>query len=236
MKRHVISTLGLYFVPGLLIALFYFLVTPWIISIGFSPVFSLSLAIIFILIPTQLGLLLLIKDKESKQSLLKTILTSQKAIKPLTFVLYVILLIAIAGITFALLSSTLTQWMKDQVFSFIPLWARNLEVSANEPQKTLTVLMLIVFGNIIGPLIEEFYFRGFLIHRVQGSFAKKSVLNAFFFALYHFWSPWDVVARTIAVIPHAWITLKTNNLWISIVAHISVNMLSSISLIVLLYF
>lgn len=218
-------------VPGVLITLFYFIFAPLLITWGFSPMFTLSLAIVLVLVPIQMGLLIFLKDKVTNTSCFRSILSQQTKVKPATFAFYVIILIVFAGLILLLLSSTLNDWLKNHMFSFMPIWARNSELQSSEPQRTITILSLFVFGNLIGPLVEEMYFRGFLIHRVHGSVMQKSIANAFLFALYHFWSPWDIISRTIAVTPHAWITLKTNNIWISVFAHISINMLFSMPLL-----
>lgn len=47
----------------------------------------------------------------------------------------------------------------------------------------------------IGPFIEELYFRGFLLPRMAWMKKWALLVEAFLFALYHIWSPWQLVTR-----------------------------------------
>ena len=50
---------------------------------------------------------------------------------------------------------------------------------------------------IIGPTVEELYFRGPLLPRIDRLGAWAPVLNSGLFALYHFWSPWQLPVRLL---------------------------------------
>lgn len=227
--------LGYYLIPGVFIALGYYIISPRLLSFNLSSIFTLSILIAVVLIPIQGGYLLCKRTSKKDKTLLSEILAEQKHIHPKKFILYVIILIVFTGIVFALLGNTITPLLKDRVFTWIPKWARYPNIPSLEPQQTVTIITLLLFGNILGPLVEEVYFRGYLLNKTPGSPIVKSIINAFLFALYHFWSPWDIITRTIAVVPYAFITLKTKNIWIAIVAHIGVNMISTISILILLF-
>lgn len=230
-----VKLISLYLVPGILIAAFYYLIAPIMIGLGLPSPFTLSLGIMIVLIPVQLGILLVKRNPKTDGSLLREILITQTSVNPLRFILYVIGLVVFAGLVYALLSSSLNVYLKDEIFTFIPGWARAVEIDASDSQLTITILSLLVFGNILGPLVEELYFRGYLLYRTPGAAIPRSLLNAFLFAVYHFWSPWDIVARTLAVAPYAYVTLKTDNVWIAITAHIAVNMLASFPILMMLF-
>jgi membrane protease YdiL (CAAX protease family) len=95
--------------------------------------------------------------------------------------------------------------------------------------------MIMIFGNILGPAIEELYFRGYLLPRISRLKGWAPLINAFFFAAYHFWSPWEVVTRTIAVFPVAYTAYKKKNIYIGMFSHIALNILSSLSLLALIF-
>jgi membrane protease YdiL (CAAX protease family) len=48
------------------------------------------------------------------------------------------------------------------------------------------------------PIMEELYFRGFLLPRLRGSPAVVVVAAAVLFAGYHLWTPWMIPIRVIA--------------------------------------
>ena len=54
---------------------------------------------------------------------------------------------------------------------------------------------------MLGPIVEELYFRGWLLPRLERFGRCAPVLNAALFSLYHVWAPWQVVSRFVAVLP-----------------------------------
>jgi membrane protease YdiL (CAAX protease family) len=50
-------------------------------------------------------------------------------------------------------------------------------------------------------------------------------IHAFLFALFHVWTPWLVVARTVALIPFTLIVQRTRNIYIAIIMHMIINVL-----------
>jgi hypothetical protein len=57
------------------------------------------------------------------------------------------------------------------------------------------------------------------------------VLNAALFSLYHFWTPWQNLARIIGLLPWIYTVWRKRSVRLSIAVHISVN---SIFLLLLL--
>jgi membrane protease YdiL (CAAX protease family) len=74
-----------------------------------------------------------------------------------------------------------------------------LTFSLEHPKAVLLIngsLSLIVNG-VLGPLIEETYFRGYLLPRLSRLEKKGVFLNVILFAIYHFWTPWRVIKLTL---------------------------------------
>jgi hypothetical protein len=78
-------------------------------------------------------------------------------------------------------------------------------------------------------VIEELYFRGYLLPRMPeklGGFTAIS--HSALFALYHTWTPWLFVTRTLAVFPLIDIVKRKENIWVGIIAHCLLNSLDFI--------
>ena len=61
------------------------------------------------------------------------------------------------------------------------------------------------------------------------------ILNAFLFSLYHLWSPWQVITRTVALIPFCYVAYRTKNIRIVIIVHCLLNIMGdAVGLLVLL--
>lgn len=220
--------------PGVPIVLFYILVAPILIQKGLPAAFTLCLAIPVFLIPVQLSILFIHGYKKNTRLSLKGILFYQDKSLLRDYIIYSVIIIAWSGLIFGFLQQPLASFFKDTLFSFLPDWMILNAFEGNRTVLIFTVLMIMIFGNILGPLVEELYFRGFLLPRIKGNNTKKIILNSFLFACYHFWSPWDFLTRGIAVLPVAFTALKKKNIYIGMVAHILLNTISSVSLFTLL--
>jgi uncharacterized protein len=96
-----------------------------------------------------------------------------------------------------------------------------------EYEKTKLILTygFILFIAVIAvPIIEEFYFRGYLLPRMPLKLKGWSELtHSGLFALYHIWTPWLFITRTISVLPLIYIVKRKKNVYIGIIAHCLMN-------------
>ncbi|MEV6769655.1 CPBP family intramembrane glutamic endopeptidase [Nocardia sp. NPDC051030] len=72
------------------------------------------------------------------------------------------------------------------------------------------------------PLIEELYFRGFLLPRIAHLRGWAPVVSTVVFALYHLWSPWVFVSRVIFTFPGYWFAWREKDIRLSIGMHVGV--------------
>jgi membrane protease YdiL (CAAX protease family) len=83
-----------------------------------------------------------------------------------------------------------------------------------------------------GALVEELYFRGYLLPHMPDRGIWTPLLNTLLFSLYHFWSPWQNVARILAIFPYIYLTWRKRSLAIAITVHCTLNLISGIALTV----
>ena len=50
-----------------------------------------------------------------------------------------------------------------------------------------------------GPIVEELYFRGYLLPRMEWMGRWAPLVNVSLFSLYHFWSPWQILGRILGL-------------------------------------
>jgi membrane protease YdiL (CAAX protease family) len=86
----------------------------------------------------------------------------------------------------------------------------------------------------LAPFVEELYFRGFLLPRMPVSPTWSPVANAILFSAYHFWSPWQILTRTVAVAPMNFAVLKNRSIWVSVFTHCLLNTATTIGPLVLI--
>jgi len=119
------------------------------------------------------------------------------------------------------------------LFDFIPDWFKLYKINFNELKYLkITLVLALIFNGFLGPIVEEIYFRGFLLPRMKNLGIFAPLVNSIIFSVYHFFSPWENISRIIAISPIAYIVWKHKDLRLDIITHCSLNTLSVIGLII----
>jgi membrane protease YdiL (CAAX protease family) len=63
-----------------------------------------------------------------------------------------------------------------------------------------------VVNAVAGPVVEEVYFRGYLLPRISRFGAWAPLINTVLFSVYHFFTPWQNVGRILGLLP--WCTRR----------------------------
>ena len=87
-----------------------------------------------------------------------------------------------------------------------------------------TLLAGVLCSGLVAPLVEEAYFRGFLLPRMRHLGLAAPALSAFLFGLYHFFSPWSLPVIFLAFLPVAYVVQATGNYRIAVVVHAMLNL------------
>lgn len=216
------SILVYHLFPGIPILFISIILSNPVWGMGLPIFLSLMLAILFGLIPTQLGILLITARRETKKILdvisftekMSTIKTVFWAI-PLLFISIIVFMI-VAGMEHSLWS----------IFNWVPEWFRLDRFSAESSSQGMIYLMLIlgfILNGVLGPLVEELYFRGFLLPRMNRLGKWSPFVNVVLFSLYHFFTPWENITRILALIPFVYAVWYKENIYIGIIVHIALN-------------
>ncbi len=194
--------------------------------LGFPPAFALSLAAAVVLIPVEMGILLYVSKKTSGMLSLRSILPSRKPVPWRQSVFYCLVIVAWSCFILIVFSKPIGGFITDTLFSWVPPWFIDSNpFEGTKPVLIVTWTMILVFGSVLGPAVEEFYFRGYLLPRISHCKGWAPVLNAFLFSAYHFWSPWEVITRAIAVFPVSFVAYKKQNIYIGMIAHLILNII-----------
>jgi membrane protease YdiL (CAAX protease family) len=219
-------TLTLHLLPGALITAFYFLAAPLVMRAGYPSLMALLLAIILILIPFELGYLLYEGKRTTGRFSLHSVVLYRDPLPLWHYLLFVPLLLAWMLVVFALLAP-LDSYLAQTFFSCLPDWslpATSLATISQYPQGVLVVTFLAeLVLSIAGPLVEELYFRGYLLPRIPASRTWAPLINVLLFSLYHFYSPWQNISRIIAILPFVYVVSWKRNVYIGIITHAAFN-------------
>lgn len=90
----------------------------------------------------------------------------------------------------------------------------------------MTLAAYLAINGLLGPVVEELYFRGYLLPRMERMGRWAPLVNVTLFSLYHFWSPWQVMARIVGLGPTVYAVRWKRNVYLGIVVHCALNTLS----------
>jgi membrane protease YdiL (CAAX protease family) len=221
------KTIVLHLFPGALITAFFFLTAPDLIRAGFPPIMSLYLAILLILIPFELGFLFYQGKKlNGRYSLDGVVLFHERTpIWPMIFL--IIGLFVWSGLVFSLLPK-LDTIITQTFFAWFPSWSFPVNLLGNSSQYSKAVLTVTIFAGFIlngiaGPIVEELYFRGYLLPRIPSLKGWAPLINVLLFSLYHFFSPWQNFTRILAFLPLIYAVAWKRNIYVSMWTHCLLN-------------
>jgi uncharacterized protein len=81
-------------------------------------------------------------------------------------------------------------------------------------------LALFAVNAVAGPIVEEVYFRGYLLPRISRFGAWAPLINTVLFSIYHFFTPWQNIGRIIGLLPLVYFVWWKRSIHISIAVHV----------------
>jgi uncharacterized protein len=234
-QHSLLASIALHLFPGAL--LFAFILAA--ASVGVEPVVGLLAGIVLVITPLELGVLLLVAKRETGRWAIGPILAYREPLPARQIARLAVPLVlwvaAVALVSMALLDRLIV----DALFFWYPEAVR--QFGANEGIATPPIWALVAFfaaafpiNGVLGPVVEELYFRGYLLPRISRLGRGAAVLNAVLFSLYHFWTPWQNLARVVGLVPWLMTVQRKRSLRLSMVVHISVNIIFLLVMLVVL--
>lgn len=219
-------SIALHLVPGILIVAVYLLISdPFVDAIGYPSLLGWAIALCLVLIPILAGLLWLGRKRNGRFGLHGVLHYIDKPVPRGKLVAMVIPLI-VWMMVLSLATAPVNRFFL-QFFTWVPysdVGGSATKILDGYSYSTLLTTMLICLPltGISLPLIEELYFRGFLLPRIAHLGGWAPVVSAVLFSLYHFWSPWVFVSRVIFMFPGFWLAWRHKDIRISIGMHVGV--------------
>jgi membrane protease YdiL (CAAX protease family) len=228
----------LHLIPGALITTFFAITAQPIIAAGYPAFVALMLGILFVLIPVELGYLLYQGRKRNNRFTLEGIVLYRETVPFWQFVGLAFAILVWAGFLFAI-ATPVDNFFIEYFFTWMPEWFFFADFTNGLSQYSssaiiVTVVLALVLNGVAGPVVEELYFRGYLLPRISRYGWWAPVLNAVLFSIYHFFSPWQNLIRILALLPMTFITQWKKNIYIGMWQHVLLNTIGVLLMIVLL--
>ncbi len=213
--------------PGILITIFFIWITPLLTARGWPPQLSMLIAIAVIVTPVILLHLHRAKSIE-KRNRLQELISYKEKLPGWKLVVYSVGLILFAYIVYGL-TQPVNEYLSDTLFHWLPEWylVRDFE---GYPKKVVMIVLFLnlILNGLLAPVLEEIYFRGYLLPRMA-SFGKGApIINALLFSIYHFWQPQIYLTLIIAMLPMTYLVWKTRSLRLAIYTHCGLNILGGL--------
>lgn len=193
-----------------------------------------------ILVPIELGMILLASKKEYGEYSLKSAFDGQEKLALWKIVLIAFVFLGVAGLLSAFVVPLENQFLskiRATVLNNLPIgfdWTNYEYIkSFSKPTLIFTCVYYCIFNVLIGPIIEELFFRGYLTSHYKKQGVLTPILIAVLFSLYHFWLPFHNIFRILAFAPVAYVAYKKKNIYISIWFHCMCNLFSVVGFVFL---
>ena len=213
----------LHLLPGLIFGGFFLLLSSVFINHGLTGYLALLVSIPVCLAPIELGIMLFWSARfTGSRSLTQAIAYRRKGTAVEYIGLPLFLFICWGVLSIAI--NPISQYLAAHLTFWLPVWATQEAliadlVSSSPAQRSIALGLGVLLSGFVAPVVEELYFRGFLLPRMEHWGWGAPVLNSLLFALQHFYFPENVPGIFIAFIPISYIAMVKKNWRIGFVAH-----------------
>jgi len=226
------AVLALHVGPGVLIGAGFVLLA----GRGTPANLALLLAMLLIGVPLELAGLLWLGRRQHRGRLVDELPADQHHLPQRQAVVLIPLLFIWSLAAYAALAPA-AELLRQSLFGWWPNWLRldrlAGDLAATDGAMVWTILLLSIVLNLLGPWVEELYFRGYLLPQMGRPGRWVPVLNCALFSLYHVWLPWEFFSRLAALLPAIYVVWWKRDVRVSIWVHVLLNSVGSVALLVL---
>lgn len=241
LEQHSIAkSITLHLLPGLLLVFFYIITAPIACKLGFPSLFALLVGIMVIIVPFELGLLFYVGKKKNGKFSLKGIVQNTERLPIWQYFVFVPILVAVGGIGLMLVSRAIDGIIISKMFDWVPKWFFTTDFINDLSRYSKASLIItwalgVILSGIVGPIVEEMYFRGYLLPRISRFKGWAPLISTLLFSLYHFHTPWQNIDRIISVLPITYSVWWKRNIYISMITHCIINLVGMLGLISIVF-
>jgi membrane protease YdiL (CAAX protease family) len=220
--------IALHIVPGALMTAAFVAFAPIAAAAGLPPIAALVAAIGIVLVPVELGILAWAARREGVT--LGGAITYRRPIAVRRAAWLVPMLILLGFLGFGL-HQAIEPGLIQGWFSWLPDWyVTPIQMDRvgdyGATAWIVTLAAYLALNGFLGPIVEELYFRGFLLPRMERFGRWAPLVNVTLFSVYHFWSPWQIVARVLGIGPTVYAVQRTRSVYVGMAVHCFLNTLS----------
>lgn len=218
----------LHLLPGAVGTIVYILIAPPLMESGYPPMLGILIVAALVILPIELGYLFYQARQINETFSLKNIVLYREPLPKWQYIVIPLGLVIwgflATGITPLLDNVILNAW-----FSWLPEWFAIFDLEQFQGYARPALLVTFWVGVIVNgfalPVVEELYFRGYLLPRLERFGKWAPLINVSLFSLYHFWTPWQTISRILWLLPWVYTTWRKQNIYLMMIAHCTANTL-----------
>jgi len=222
-EHSALLSLILHLLPGVLAGAVYFALRSPVVLAGYPPHVALVLAIPLAMIPVALGLLVYLGYKRNGRLSFEGVVLYRERIQLRKYFVYVPLVFAASLAIIGVGSAILDGVLRATVFPWMPSLDWDNAGGYTRAVLIISYSLTALFVTIGESVVEELYFRGFLLPRMRYTGRWAVPLHTFLFTLYHVWQPWRFVSIMIGMLPIVFTARRTRNIYVGMIVHILLN-------------
>jgi membrane protease YdiL (CAAX protease family) len=213
--------------PGIIIVLCFIFLTPALLKYNCPPQMGILASIIVAALPLLIIHLRSVKKNEGSKSLTELNGFGNK-LPGKKLILYVGGLVIFAFLIWGI-TEPVNKLITTKLLNWLPGWFTIQDFNGYDKGViVLTLILNLVINGLIAPVVEEYYFRGYLLSRMETWGKRAFVLNAILFSLYHFWQPYIWLTLIVSLLPMTYLVWKTKDLRVGIYTHCLLNIIGAL--------
>ena len=221
----------LHVLPGALQMSAFAVLTRPMLAAGAPRSLPFLAAVVVAGLPCMLAVLLRARRREESAGTTGRQLIGNRA--PMALWQYGALYIPLFALAYGLLLATapVNRLLAEKVFFWLPDYLQPQWQPPVPPARALVLLGLVlqvVIDGVLAPVMEEVYFRGYLLPRMGYLSGWAPAVNALLFAVQHFWQPynWGLIFLLSASLTY--VVWWKRNLYIAMLLHGSANTIGAV--------
>jgi membrane protease YdiL (CAAX protease family) len=230
-EQHSIGkSIALHLLPGVFILALFLVSVPFVMRAGFPSLFAMVAVGVTFGLGFQLWHLYYEVKKRNGKWSLDGIVQYRQPMPIWQYLVLVPLFVVVAFIIDGATSPIKVAFLN--MLPWLPGWfeLRDISVLAAYPKSILiiTFSLYLLLNGIAAPIIEELYFRGYLMPRLSRFGRWTPVVETALFTFYHFWQPYYWISQFFFMLPVVVSVYWKRNVKLGLTVHIVMNTLGGL--------
>jgi membrane protease YdiL (CAAX protease family) len=219
-------TAVLHLLPGALLLAWFVVAGPLAEKLGAPALLAILAGIGVVMIPFELGTLLYLGWQRNGKPSLEGVVLYREPIPRWQYALLVPAGLALMVFAFFVVGPPADSYLIERYFSWLPDWffgfGQNPDVYS-QPVLLLVAFLGLLLNGVLGPAVEELYFRGYLLPRLAWLRGWAPVVSGLLFSLYHFFTPWQQLPRLLVLLTLGYVVQWNRNIYWGMIVHCTFN-------------